>query len=182
MGADAVHSKLENFMWSHKASGADMLDPTSRNPVRPSEVTIIKQSNFGLGTARPEVVAKVAARHAGQDLPLISALLPRNLQQIADSSSSQGPVKRQANDGAQVHAVSEYRGTWEEAPEVQKNSGVMSKLSRFQRRVCFAGLLYFCACLHKFVLCLCKLFNVQLLCLQCIRKNFRLCHPPYTHL
>jgi hypothetical protein len=133
MGADAVHRQVERCMQLHKAAAADTPEPPSLDAVQPSGAT---------GT-------QVAAQHAVLDLPEISASPTRESQQIlglpiwstqqaADSSSPDRRAVKASSDVAQVHAVAEYRGTWEEAPEAERSSAAVSKLSVFERRVCFA--------------------------------------------
>lgn len=51
------------------------MDPTGRLGLVPSAATLVVPKSFGLGRAAPEVVAKVGAAHAGEDLDLQTSLL-----------------------------------------------------------------------------------------------------------
>ena len=139
MGSEASHAKVERYMCATTATKTDILDPTSRERIVPSAVTNTKQASFGLGGAPDAVRHKVKAKHADEHTALISALLPRGVQQLIEQnagrrSAAGGDEGAAEDDVAQVHAVAECPGTWEEAPRAAEQ-GAAGKLSRFERRV-----------------------------------------------
>lgn len=88
MGITAEQQRRDAYMRSHTLSHQVLLDPTSRVPVYASDAVLVKPAGFGLGRSSPEILAKVAAKHAGQDLDLQdSLLLPRKYRWAVTLSS-----------------------------------------------------------------------------------------------
>ena len=76
--------------------GKELLDPTGRVPVHPSEVAMVKPSGFGLGVADEYALEHVRKAH-GRNVPLVDVLLPRSYQQpkeaeeVAELPDDAGP-------------------------------------------------------------------------------------------
>lgn len=140
MGSEASHAKVARYMRATTATKTDMLDPTSREHIAPSAATHTKQASFGLGGATDAVRERVRAKHSEDDSALIPALMPRDVQRLLEQGAPRLSAPGDAEDSmeddtAQVHAVAECPGTWEEAPRGPERTGGAGKLSRFERRV-----------------------------------------------
>ena len=67
------------FMRSHTREHQSILDPTGRLPVPPSEATLVKRWDFGMGTtATDELVAQYRQLHP--EVEAADVLLPRSLR------------------------------------------------------------------------------------------------------
>lgn len=75
MGITAQQQRIDSYMRSRTVTGQAILDPTSRLHPYPSEAVVVKPAGFGLGRSSPEVVKKVARKHAGLQNDLHGSLL-----------------------------------------------------------------------------------------------------------
>jgi hypothetical protein len=153
LGPHVTEQKLDQYMRTHTKARTDILDPTSRLKVYPSAATVTKQSNFGTGSAAPDVVAKVAQKHTDDGLTMITSLLPKPLQSAEQSVMGAAEERRDArakvlsqstsaamSKSAEMLAAAEYQHSWQPrgAKPGEGNQGVSStSLSKFERRVSF---------------------------------------------
>ena len=79
MGVAAKERKLRRWMMRHNRTGKELLDPTGRIPVNPSEVSVVKPPGFGLGKADQFSLDLIRDRF-GRNVPLVDTLLPKRLQ------------------------------------------------------------------------------------------------------
>jgi hypothetical protein len=148
LGPHVTQEKTERYMRSVTKAKTDLLNPTSRLPVYPSAATITKQSDFGLGHAREDVLAEVAARHKGEQLSPISAIVPRKLRgQVkgdadtagAQSGSASPEARSKSSPGYKErqppHAVSEFKHSWQSQGIETAGPTHAANLSKFERRV-----------------------------------------------
>lgn len=74
--------RAKEWMRTHNRTGRAALDPTGRNPVWPSDVSVAKPPTFGLGFGesrggpRPDEIETVRDRH-GKHVQLLASLVPR---------------------------------------------------------------------------------------------------------
>lgn len=83
MGVLAKEKKLRRWMVRHNRTGKELLDPTNRVPVHPSEVAVVKPPAFGLGRADAYSLDLVRNKF-GRNVQLVDSLLPRRFQDEKD--------------------------------------------------------------------------------------------------
>jgi hypothetical protein len=143
-GESLADRRVREYMKNKTKDHVEILDPTSRLPVPPSQAMVAPTWAFGSGSACPDVIEKVQARHACEILPPVTALVPRQLRDtcksLEDMPAHENRV-RHLDDDEQVIAQPEFQGTWEEQAGSNTSIEHISKLSKFEQKVRFRWLL-----------------------------------------